>query len=117
MSKHTFVKTITAASLALTGLLGSPAQAAVESMPAPISLFASPQLEGQLNMNDATQTQWEMLPGIGPVTAERIVAYRSKRQFADPLHLMRIKGIGRKTYNKLKPFLTLNGPTTLRVAK
>jgi competence protein ComEA len=70
-------------------------------------------LEGQLNVNDATQEQWELLPGIGPSTAKRLVEYREKQKFAAVNQVMRIKGLGKKTFAQIKPYLTLEGKTTL----
>jgi len=87
-------------------------QTALEETPA--KRTSSAKLEGKLNVNEASEDQWVMLPGIGPSTAAKIMAYRAKQKFGDTTHLMRIKGIGRKTYNNLKPFLTMDGPTTLR---
>ena len=74
-------------------------------------------LKGKLNVNDATQAQWELLPGIGPATAKKLVDYRTKKPFGDLTHVMRIKGIGRKTYNQIKPYLSLKGETTLARSK
>ena len=75
----------------------------------------APALEGKLNVNTATAQQWELLPGIGPSIAAKLVDYSKRHEFKDPLHVMRVQGIGRKTYDKIKPFLTLSGPTTLQV--
>ena len=75
----------------------------------------APVLEGKINMNTATEKQWELLPGIGPSTAKKIVEYRNRQPFKEPMNLMRIKGVGRKTFNACKPFLTLKGETTLQV--
>jgi len=74
----------------------------------------APRLQGQLNINTASSTQWQLLPGVGPAIAGRILAYREKRDFSDPLHLLRVKGIGRKTFAKMRPYLSLKGETTLR---
>lgn len=74
----------------------------------------APELEGQININTATQEQLELLPGIGPSMAKKIVDYRAAKPFAEPLQVVRIKGIGRKTFEKLKPMLTVKGETTLR---
>ncbi len=76
------------------------------------------QLEGKININTADEKALELLPGVGPSTAHKIVAYRAKhKEFKDVLHLMRIKGIGRKTFNDMKPYLALEGETTLRKVK
>lgn len=76
---------------------------------------AAPALEGKININTASEVELDLLPGIGPSIAKKVVDYRRQHPFDDPLHLMRIKGIGRKTFNKLKPFLTTQGETTLKV--
>ncbi len=73
-------------------------------------------LEGKININTATVDQLDMLPGIGPKTAERIVAYRKRHPFKKTLHLLRVKGIGRKKYERIKAFLAVDGETTLRPA-
>lgn len=96
-------------------LAGGEAQASVgASVPA---LMAAPQLDGKLNVNDATQKQWELLPGIGPATAKKLVDYRARKKFGATNQVMRIKGIGKKTYQQIKPFLTLEGETNLHVVK
>jgi competence protein ComEA len=82
----------------------------------PVSVLAQPQLEGRLNPNSATAAQWELLPAIGPTTAGRIVEYVKKYPIRQLTQLMRVKGIGRKTYDKIRPYLILEGETTLRVA-
>ena len=84
--------------------------------PALSNFLVGPPLEGQLNVNTATVEQWDLLPGIGRVTAERIVAYVQRHPLRQTGHLQRVKGIGRKTYNKLREFLTLEGETTLRLS-
>lgn len=82
-----------------------------------VSWLLAPPLEGQINANTATVDQWDLLPGIGPATAQRIVDYVRKRPLRHPSHVQRVKGIGRKTYNKIKAYLVLEGDTTLRVAE
>lgn len=83
---------------------------------APIKVEASSAvgLEGKININTASSSQWQLLPGVGPAIAGRILAYREKRPFRDPLHLLRVKGIGRKTFAKMRPYLSVKGETTLQ---
>jgi competence protein ComEA len=72
---------------------------------------------GRLNLNTATPEQLEMLPGVGPSKAERIVAFRQKHgPFKRVADLRRVKGFGRKTLKRLEPFLDVKGVTTLTPA-
>jgi competence protein ComEA len=61
-----------------------------------------------VNLNTATQTQLETLPGIGAATAKRILEYRQKSgSFKKIEELMNVKGIGEKSFLKLKPHVTV----------
>jgi competence protein ComEA len=72
------------------------------------------EITGVVNLNDASMEQLMLLPGVGPVEAERIVAWRKKhggfKRIAD---LRRVKGFGYKTFKELEPFLDIKGDTTL----
>ena len=46
--------------------------------------------------------------------AKKIIEYRTAKPFAEPMQVVRIKGIGRKTFEKLKPLITVKGENTLR---
>ncbi len=60
----------------------------------------------RMNLNTASESLLQRLPGIGPALAGRIVAYRAAHgDFAQPGHLVRVKGIGPKTFEKLEPYL------------
>lgn len=62
-----------------------------------------------VNLNTATVTELMQLPRIGQKTAERILAFRKQHGgFQRPEELMNVKGIGEKSYAKLKPFLALS---------
>jgi comEA protein len=106
---------------ALTGLLASPtlALAAPPVDEDETTEVAKPVegLEGQVNINAASQAELELLPGIGPSIAGKMISYREEHQFEQLNHVMRIKGIGKKTYAKIKPYLKLEGPSNLRSTK
>ena len=59
-----------------------------------------------INLNLATVDQLETLPGIGRKTAERIVEHRTKNgAFKKVEELMNVKGIGEKSFLKIKPMV------------
>jgi len=63
-----------------------------------------------VNLNTATAAQLETLPGIGKATAERILEYRQKNgSFKKVEDLMNVRGVGEKSFLKLKPLITV-GP-------
>lgn len=62
-----------------------------------------------VNVNTANVQQLEVLPGVGEVTAERIVAYREKNgPFASADDLAKVKGIGSKTLEKIRGLVVLH---------
>jgi competence protein ComEA len=62
-----------------------------------------------INVNLATQTELQKLPGIGPKLSQRILEVRAKAAFKSVDELRRVPGIGVKTLDKLRPFVTI-GP-------
>jgi competence protein ComEA len=73
-----------------------------------------PQGEGVVNINTAGEAELSRLPGIGPSKAAAIIAYRERgRRFRRIEDLLRVRGIGRATFRRLRPMLTVQGPTTL----
>jgi len=70
------------------------------------------QLEGVVNVNAASADQLQLLSGIGPAKVRNIVAYRTKHPFRTVEELVRIKGIGRKMFRRLRLHLAISGPTT-----
>ena len=64
-----------------------------------------------LNLNSATATQLAELPGIGIKTAELIVQYRGKNgPFKKAEELMNIRGIGEKSFLRIKDLVTVAAP-------
>lgn len=59
-----------------------------------------------VNVNAAGVVELAQLPGLGPATAERIVAYRREHgPFASHDELLRVPGIGPVTLESLQPYL------------
>lgn len=111
-------KIIWAAALSALTLLGSGAAHAEGKSPSARPAAAAvatdaPASGGVVNISDAAPEQLELLPGVGPSRAQAIVAYRKTHPFKRLEDLQRIKGIGKKTFARLRPLITLSGPTTL----
>ncbi|MGO2599473.1 helix-hairpin-helix domain-containing protein [Brevibacterium aurantiacum] len=66
------------------------------------SASADPNSGTAVNLNTADLTTLETLPGVGPVTAEAIIAYREEQPFATVDDLLLVPGIGPKTFESLK---------------
>ena len=63
---------------------------------------AAPAARGRININTATAEELDALPGIGPATAEKIVADREANgPFSTIEDLKRVSGIGDKKYTEL----------------
>lgn len=66
----------------------------------------SPVFVVDLNLSPADSL--ELIPGIGPVLASRIVAYRdSVGRFEKPDDIIKVSGIGHKKYEDIKPYITV----------
>jgi|RhiMetdeSRZDD1v2_1073273.scaffolds.fasta_scaffold3392931_1 competence protein ComEA len=98
----------------LTGPSGNPlAQSSSQSQSSQSSSPAQPSAAAPLNLNTATVTELAKLPGIGPAVAARIVEHRQKNGgFKKIEELMNVKGIGEKTFLKLKSLVTVTPPKT-----
>lgn len=63
-----------------------------------------------ININTATVEEFQLLPGIGPLLAQRIVDYREENgPFETKGELMQISGIGEKTLEEIWDYITTGG--------
>ncbi len=60
-----------------------------------------------INVNTASAEDLQRLPRIGPVLAQAILTARSNRLFDSVEDLRRVRGIGAKTLDALRPFITV----------
>jgi competence ComEA-like helix-hairpin-helix protein len=64
-----------------------------------------------ININTADSTQLQLVPGIGPSTAEKILQMRkSYGAFKSVNELMAIRGLGPKRLEKMRKYLTVGKP-------
>jgi competence protein ComEA len=67
----------------------------------------------RISLNTASQKELEALPGIGPVLAQRIIAYREQRKreghrgFESKDELLNVPGIGPKRYTAVRDLVSL----------
>lgn len=58
--------------------------------------------DARININEAGVDELVELPGIGPSRAQAIIAEREKRKFRRVEDIMRVPGIGRKTFGRIR---------------
>ncbi|MEX0788464.1 MAG: ComEA family DNA-binding protein [Anaerolineales bacterium] len=83
-----------------------PAIPTASPIPTPGTALPASPSSGLLSLNSATATELETLPGIGPVLASNIIAYREAHgPFARIEDLLRVPGIGQAKLDQIQPFL------------
>lgn len=66
--------------------------------------------DGRIDINTATLQQLQLLPGIGEVTAQRILDYRNEHgYFSSMEELMNVSGIGEKKLAQIEPYVKIGG--------
>ena len=62
----------------------------------------SAEQDARININEAGPEELVQLPGIGPSRAQAIIAEREKRRFRRIEDIIRVPGIGRKTFGRIR---------------
>jgi competence ComEA-like helix-hairpin-helix protein len=60
---------------------------------------------GVINLNTASLTRLQDIPGVGEATAKAIDEYRRRSPFRRPEDVMNIRGIGEKKFGKMRPYI------------
>jgi competence protein ComEA len=90
---------------------GTPAREVIpQVMQSTPGLPENPPNSGLIDLNSASQSELENLPGIGPVLAGRIVAYRQANgPFLKAEDLLGVEGIGPSILEKIDGLVTVGG--------
>ena len=90
--------------VALAALAATPVSAAAPAAPKPAASEARP-----VDLNSADTATLESVPGIGKSLSQRIVAFRDKNgPFQSVDDLLKVQGVGEKSIQKLRPYLTVS---------
>lgn len=69
-----------------------------------------PTADMRIDINNAPADELQLLPGIGPVLADAIVSWRETHgSFSSANELLEVPGIGGKTVNTLRDYITTGG--------
>ena len=88
---------------------GEPTAVITNPVGSPEGAAAGPAGNGLVNINSASLEELDTLPGIGPITAQKIQEYRAANgPFPDIEAIMEIDGIGEGMFNKLRERITVS---------
>ncbi len=77
-------------------------------IPTSVSTGAASSGDQRMNINSATASELETLPGIGPALAQRIIDYRvTNGPFSVPEDIIKVNGIGERTFEQLRDRITV----------
>ncbi|HOZ49904.1 MAG TPA: ComEA family DNA-binding protein [Candidatus Hydrogenedentes bacterium] len=76
----------------------------------PEAVEAAEGSDRRIDLNHASSTELETLPGIGPRLSQAIIEYRSQSPFRRVEDLEGVPGIGPKRLDALRPFVALEAP-------
>ncbi len=66
------------------------------------------QFQKSVNINTSNKADLMSIPGVGPVTAERIIIHREDYGLFNSVEgLLEVKGIGPKTFEKIKAYIKI----------
>jgi len=83
----------------------SGARSSAGEQPSPTTAESTSSL---IDINTATQEELESLPGIGPVTAQKIIAFREENgPFTSIEEIQKVSGIGPATFEKIRELITV----------
>ncbi len=70
------------------------------------------QVEFRVELNSAEWSELAQLPGVGETLARRIVERRQQRgPYRSPEELLNVQGVGKKTLERIKPFIVIQRST------
>ena len=80
-----------------------------DSSPEGVGIYSeSSSYSERVNINTANKSELETVPGIGPITADKIIHYRETiSRFQTIEDIMNVSGIGEKTFEKIKDYICI----------
>lgn len=104
----------TVTDLPLSRPVGEPHAPATQEEPPPDPRPVHQAMARQVDLNHATASDLEALPGIGPKLAQRVIDHRvTKGPFTKVEDLRQVKGIGRKKFDRLRPHVLVTNTRSL----